>query len=148
MFVEEKDVKIKVSHLTCHELTHACSAYLKLPAWLNEGIAAVTVDRLLEKQTIRRDTLELLRKFKTKERPPTYRKLSCMDAETIAYYGVLGYWLVKYQEEVRPGFLKHLFSSLPISREIEIKIAAELGIELEAFWKMIPDMILNRFEGK
>ncbi len=43
MFVEEKDVETNVQHITCHELVHACSAHLKLPTWLNEGIATVTV---------------------------------------------------------------------------------------------------------
>src|SRR4030042_1987846 len=146
MFIEEKDVKIKLSHLTCHELTHACSVHLKLPAWLNEGIAAVTVDRLLEKQTIRSDSLELLRKFKTKEKPPTYQKLSRLDAEAIAYYGVLGYWFVKYLEDVRPGFLKQLFSSPPVSRIFDKVIAAELDIELDSLWSKVPEMIFVYFE--
>jgi hypothetical protein len=41
IFVEEKDTQTNVRHVTCHELTHACSAYLGLPAWLNEGLAVV-----------------------------------------------------------------------------------------------------------
>ena len=146
MFVHENEPKIKIQHLTCHELTHACSTHLKLPAWLNEGIAAVTVDRLLEKRTIRRDTLDLLRIFKTNERPPTYRKLSRMDTQAIAYYGVLGYWLVQYLEEVRPGFLKHLFSSPPVSRIFDKAIAAELDIELDGLWSKVPGMIFTHFE--
>jgi hypothetical protein len=78
MFVEEKDMKVNVQHVTCHELTHACSAHLKLPAWLNEGIATVTVDRFLERRTIREETLELVRGFLPKGAPPTYRELSRM----------------------------------------------------------------------
>ena len=148
MYVDEKDTKVKIRHLTCHELTHACSAYLQLPAWLNEGLAAVTVDRFLEKQTIRTDTLELLRKYTPKGSPPTYAQLSRLNAETIAYYAVLGYWLVQYIEEVRPGFLKRLFSSSPISRPIENEIAAELGIKLDGFWVEIPGMIVTHFETK
>jgi hypothetical protein len=148
MFVEEKDNKTKVRHLTCHELTHACSAHLILPPWLNEGLAAVTVDRYLEKRTIRQDTLELLRRFTPKGRPPTYAQLSRLDAEAIAYYTVLGYWFVQYLEEVRPRFLKRLFSLSPISRTIESEIAAELGVELEGFWSKIPDMIVSHYKTK
>lgn len=146
MFVEEKDTQTKVRHLTCHELTHACSAHLKLPAWLNEGLAAVTVDHYLEKRTIRTDTLELLRSFKPKGNPPTYAKLSRLNADAIAYYAVLGYWLVQYIEEVRPGFLKRLFSSSPVSRTIDNEIAAELGVEPDSFWMEIPGMIVTHFE--
>lgn len=29
IFVEEKDAEIKIQHVTCHELVHACSAHLK-----------------------------------------------------------------------------------------------------------------------
>jgi len=146
MFVEEKDTQTKVRHLTCHELTHACSALLKLPTWLNEGLAAVTVDRYLEKRTIRTDTLDLLSSFTPQGSPPTYRKLSRLNAEAIAYYAVLGYWLVQYLEDVRPGFLKRLFSSSPAPRTIENMISVELGVEPDAFWSKIPYIIIAHFE--
>lgn len=29
MFVEEKDMKVNVQHVTCHKLVHACSAHLR-----------------------------------------------------------------------------------------------------------------------
>jgi len=148
MFVEEKDTQTKIRHLTCHELTHACSAHLILPAWLNEGLAAVTVDRYLEKQTIRPNTLELLKSYVPKGSPPTYAKLSRLDTDAIAYYAVLGYWFVQYLEEVRPGFLKRLFSSSPDPRKIENDIAVQLGGELDGFWVEIPGMIVTHFETK
>jgi len=145
LFVEEKDTKTKVQHLTCHELTHACSAHLRLPAWLNEGLAAVTVDRYLEKRTIRMDTLELLSSFKPQGSPATYAKLSRSDPQAIAYQSALGYWLVQYLEDVKPGFLKHLFTLPPNPRMIDTGIAAELGIEPEAFWSHIPELIVTHF---
>jgi hypothetical protein len=148
MFVEEKDTMTKLRHLTCHELTHACSTHFKLPAWLNEGLAAVTVDRFLEKRTIRADTLALLRSFIPRVSPPTYRELSRLSADAIAYYSILGYWLVRYLEELRPGFLKRLFSTPPISRNIELEVAAELGAEQDGFWCKIPGIIGTHFETK
>lgn len=148
MYVEEKDAKTKIRHLTCHELTHACSAHLQLPAWLNEGLAQVTVDRFLEKQTIRTDTIELLRSYVPKGNPPTYAQLSRLNAEAIAYYAVLGYWLVQYLEELHPGFLKNLFSSSPDPRKYENEIAVQFGVELDGFWVEIPGMIVTHFETK
>jgi len=148
MYVEEKDTKTKLRHLTCHELTHACSANLKLTAWLNEGLAAVTVDRFLEKQTIRTDTLELLRRYTPKGSPPTYAKLSRLNAEAIAYNSVLGYWLVQYLEEKHPGFLKRLFSSSTDPRTIENDIAVQLGAEPDGFWSKIRPIIVAHFEGR
>lgn len=148
MFVEEKDVKTKVRHITCHELTHACSAHLKLPAWLNEGTATVTVDRFLERRTIREETLELVRGFVPKGAPPTYRELSRMRGETCAYHAVRGYWLVRYLEEKHPGFLRHAFSLRRDSRTIEREIAIELGMEPESFWSEIDGVVVDHFGTK
>jgi hypothetical protein len=68
--VEEENMNIKLSHLTCHELTHACSTHLKLPARLNENLGAVSVERFLDKQTILPDSLDLVREYQPKARPP------------------------------------------------------------------------------
>jgi hypothetical protein len=148
MYVEEKETKTKLRHLTCHELTHACSAHLKLPAWLNEGLAAVTVDRYLEKQTIRTDTLELVKSFTPKARPLTYRELARQSGKAFAYHAVRGYWLVRYLEEKRPGLLKRTLSSSRAARTIEEEIAMELGIEPGGLWSKIDDMIAAHFEMK
>lgn len=147
MFIEERDMKTKLRHLTCHELTHACSAHLKLPAWLNEGIAAVTVDRLLGKQTIRTDTLDLMRTFTPKGKPPGYRELSRLRGEAFVYHAVRGYWIVRYLEGQRPGLLKQLFSSSRSARTIEDEIAAGLGLETIDFWKVIDDRMVEDNEG-
>jgi hypothetical protein len=80
--------------------------------WLNEGIAMLTVDRYAGKQTVRRESLELLRTFTPKSAPPTYQQLSRMRREAIAYHTARGYWLVRYLEEMRPGFLKRAFTGL------------------------------------
>lgn len=148
MYAEEKETKTKLRHLTCHELTHACSAHLKLPAWLNEGLAAVTVDRYLEKQTIRTDTLELVKSFTPKARPPSYRKLARQSGKAFAYHAVRGYWLVQYLEDNRPGFLKRALSSPRVARTIEQEIAAGLGIEPGSLWSKIDDVIVAHFEMK
>jgi hypothetical protein len=141
MFVEEKDTQTKVRHVTCHELTHACSAFLILPAWLNEGLAAVTVDRYLGKQTIHPDTRELVRSFTPKAKPPTYREMSHLRGKALAYHAVRGYWLVRYLEENHPGFLKqHLVSPQTVAG-IEAKVAALLGLAPEDFWSKIDDII-------
>ncbi len=145
MFVEEKDPKLKIRHLACHELTHACSANLLLPAWLNEGLAAVTVDRYLGKQTIRTDTLELIQNFTPKTRPATYRELSHLSSEAIAYHAVRGYWIVRLLEENRPGFLKRIFSSSQATPAVENDMAVELGIEPDILWGKIDNMIVAHF---
>ena len=34
IFVKEKDIGEKVQSITCHELAHAFTSHLRLPAWL------------------------------------------------------------------------------------------------------------------
>lgn len=148
MFVEEKDMKVSVQHVTCHELVHACSAQLKLPTWLNEGIATVTVDRFLARPTIRQETLGFMRGFVPKGCPPTYRELSRMGGEAIAYHGMRGYWLVQYLEEKCPGFLRRMFSLCQDARAIEREMVTELGMEPASFWMNIDGVIAGHFERK
>ena len=145
VYAEVQDANTKLQHLTCHELTHACSAHLKLPAWLNEGLAAVTVDHFLGRRTFRTETIALLRTFQPQKRPPTYRELSRMNIDAITYYAVLDYWLVSYLEELHPGLLKGLFLSPPVSPAIDIQIAEQLGIASGEFWSMMPGVIADHF---
>ncbi len=146
MFAEEKDMRVNVQHVTCHELVHACSAHLRLPMWLNEGIATVTVDRFLARPTIRQETLAFMRDFAPKLPPPTYRELSRMGGEAIAYHGVRGYWLVRYLEEVRPGFLRRAFASGQDPKTIAQEAATALGMEPAHFWRDIDGVVAAHFE--
>jgi hypothetical protein len=148
MYVEEKDMALNVQHVTCHELVHACSAHLRLPPWLNEGIATVTTDHYLGRPTIRRETLDLVRDYAPKGPSVSYRALSRMQGEAIAYYGVRGYWLVHYLEEQRPGFLRRAFSLRQDAATIECETAKELGMEPESFWREIDDVLVSYFETK
>ncbi len=148
MFVEEKDMRVNVQHVTCHELVHACSAHLKLPMWLNEGIATVTADRFLGRPTIRWETLAFMKGYTPKAPPPTYRELSLMGTEAIAYHGMRGYWLVRYLEDKRPGLLRQLLSSGGDAQRMEREIAAQLGMETGRFWSEIDERMVSHFGGK
>lgn len=148
MFVEEMDMRVNVQHVTCHELVHACSAHLRLPMWLNEGIATVTVDRFSGRATIRWETLEYVRDFLPKGAPPTYRELSRMSGEAIAYHGLRGYWLVRYLEEECPGFLKQMLPLRQDAGRIEQEMVTELGMEPKSFWKEIDGVMVGHFNEK
>lgn len=145
MFVEEKDMQINNRRVVCHELTHACAAHLRLPAWLNEGLATVTVDRFAGQRTILVETLKLIRDYQPKAPPPTYRALSRMRGEAFVYHAVRGYWLTGYVEEKRPGFLKRKFSRDWQASTIEREIAIELGLRPENFWSEIDTVISHHF---
>ena len=53
IFVKEENIDVKVQQNTCHELTHAFSSHLKLPMWLKEGLAMVSVDKYAGKPTVK-----------------------------------------------------------------------------------------------
>ena len=55
IFVKEAQVENKVQQIAYHELTQAFVAYLRLPAWLNEGLARLTVDRFTGHPMVRED---------------------------------------------------------------------------------------------
>jgi hypothetical protein len=146
MFAQEADMRVNVQHVTCHELVHACSGHLRLPTWLNEGIATVTVDRFLERPTIRHETLAFMRDYVPKTAPPTYRALSYMGGEAIAYHGIRGYWLVRYLEETHPGLLRRMLSLHRETRGMEEEMIAELGMEPGHFWRDIDGIVAGHFE--
>ena len=148
MFVEEKDPVAKIRHLACHELTHAASAHLRLPAWMNEGLATVTVDRFMGKVTIREESLALLERMQPKAPPPSYRALARFRGETLAYHAVRGYWIVRLLEEVHPGFVRSLLTSRHPAVWIERRIAERLGLEPAAIWRDIDERVAERFRSR
>ncbi len=145
MFVEEKDMPINIRRVICHELTHACAAHLHLPAWLNEGIAALTVDRLAGQRTILIETLDLIRDHQPKAPPPNYRALARMKGEDFVYHAVRGYWITGLVEDRCPGFLKRKFSQVWPANSIELEIAVELGMRSESFWQEIDAAVVDHF---
>jgi hypothetical protein len=147
MFVEETDMPTNIRRVVCHELTHACAARLRLPAWLNEGIATVTVDRFAGKRTILAETLNLIRDYRPKAPPPTYRELARMSGEAFVYHAVRGYWLTGYIEEKCSGFLKRKFSQDWQTGPLEAEIAIELGMKPESFWREIDVVVVDHFAG-
>lgn len=146
MFVEEKDMPTNIRRVVCHELTHACSAHLRLPAWLNEGLATVTVDRFAGKRTILAETLNLIRDHQPKAPPPTYRELSRMSGEAFVYHAVRGYWLAGYIEEKCPRFLRRKFSQDWQASTIEQEIAIALEMRPENFWSEVDAAVVAHFE--
>lgn len=145
IFVKEKDETIKLQNALCHELTHAYSVKLNLPMWLNEGIAMLTAEKYVGRQTVREDSLLLLKKLSTIKKTGSYRKLPRMNDETIAYHYVRGYWLTRLLAEKHPALLSALLEKRQRNRTIEKQIADAFGISRKKLWKHIIDRILTHF---
>ena len=145
VFLKEEDVGEKVQHVTCHELVHAFAAHLKLPMWLNEGLAMVTVDRYVGKPTVRPETLETLAHSGQGAGPGRYRKLRIRDQDSMVYHVVRGYWLTRYLAEKDPDLLEApLLGKIP-SAKIEPRIAEALDIPQDHFWEQIDRLLIKQF---
>lgn len=86
----------KFCNTLVHELTHAFTAHLKLPLWLNEGVALLAAEQALGYGGFREGTLELLH---TPRKSISYFKLPSLGGEDFFYHYAKGYWLTRYLEE-------------------------------------------------
>ncbi len=145
IFTGEWDRIQKTQHITCHELVHAFTGHLKLPPWLHEGLAMVTVDRLLGEPTIRHDTIETLAQASLRTRPKGYRSLAPGDTNSFVYLFVRGYWIVRYLEDAHPELLRSLLAERHSRSALESKLASALGTTRERFWESIDQKVVAHF---
>ncbi len=146
LFLSEPDVQGKVRQITWHETVHACSLHHKLPAWLNEGLAMVAVDRLAGKPTVRPETLSwLLESAKTKpgrRYPSHYRG----NGEAFLSLYARGYWRVRFLEETRSGLLKELLAVRRSPDEWLPPFAEACGLPDGSGWAEVDLAVVRHFE--
>ena len=147
IFVQTVDVEEKVERTTCHELAHAFVGHLDLPAWLKEGHAMVTVDKYMGRPTVQQETLEALARHSTRARAAGYWKVSMQDPDAAVYLYTRGYWITRYLDETQPELLRGLFQQRLGHATLEAKVAAALGMEREAFWNEIDQVVIAHFAG-
>jgi len=145
IFLREDDVTQKVRHVTCHELTHAFMAHLRLPSWLNEGLAMVTVDRYFGKTTVRQETLATLEPQSHAGRPQDSARVNLADKDTIIRHYVRGYWIARYLAETDLEFLRDVLRARSSRRQLENRIAAKLGVSAKTFWTEVDTIVLSHF---
>jgi hypothetical protein len=145
IFVPAQDVYEKVQLNTCHELVHAFTDRLRLPVWLHEGLAMVTVDRFAGRHTVRPDTLEPIERWSERAGPGGIEELCLEDPDAVVYLYVRGYWLTRYVEETRPGLLKGLLARSLHSEVLENEIAVAYGKGREEFWSGIDGVLGAHF---
>ena len=145
IFAKQDDIDSKAQQVACHELTHAFAAHLRLPVWLNEGLAMVTVDRFMGWPTVKEGTLAALARSPGAVSSGRYPRFTTRDSDAIVYLYVRGYWLVRYIEETRPGLLKGLLTRRFRHDELENRVAAAYEMGREAFWRTIDGMVAARF---
>jgi hypothetical protein len=145
IFVQEDDLEVKVRQITCHELTHAATSALKLPLWLNEGLAARSVDHFSGHSTVRIETLQSLRDPDRKPQPLSYRQLKTQDRDRVVYQFARGYWLTRWLDESYPDILARLISTRMATAELERILAEGLSLGMPDLWPSIDAALLKRF---
>lgn len=145
LFIKEDDVEDKIRNITCHELTHACTAPLRLPSWLNEGLAMVTVDRLLGKPTVKPETIGLL--ARNADGGPARRvgMISPRNAEDLILMYARGYWTTRYLDESYGELLVSLLGRRRRDDELRNEIADVLQIDHDNFWAGIDRKVAAYF---
>jgi hypothetical protein len=146
IFVPEANIDEKVELTTCHELAHAFVAHLRLPNWLKEGQAMVTVDQYAGKPTVKAETREALERYSVKAREASSRRISVQDPDAAAYLYTRGYWITRFLDETQPELLRDLLVERMPHEVLESRIADSLGMSQEDFWDSIDQTIVSHFE--
>ncbi len=145
VFIPDENIEHKVRSVTCHELTHAFSDHLQLPAWLHEGLAMVTVDKFFGRPTVKPETLEILAQS-AGEPPVSGRRIGVHDKDALIYTYVRGYWLTRYLEETKPELLKELLKERRPQEELETVLAVEFDLSYSEFWQTIDHSVVAHYQ--
>jgi hypothetical protein len=148
IFVPGRDLDQRVEHNTCHELAHAFVSHLKLPAWLKEGHAMVTVDRYAGEPTVQGGTLETLSCSSAQPGAGRTRRLEARDPATLVYQCVRGYWITRMLDETQPDLLRSLLVERTTAQALESQLAAGLGLGQGAFWDRIDPVVVAYFQQR
>jgi len=145
-FKKEVDVERKFQQIVCHELTHASTLHLRLPAWLNEGLAMLAVDRYCGESTLRIETLEILENPLPERTRRSSRHIDIDDLDRLVYTYVRSYWITRYLEVAHPGLIKGLLAEGKSRPDLDAKIGAAMGIAPENLWSHINPIVVSYFQ--
>jgi len=145
LFVQQEDLDQKFLSIVCHELTHACSADLELPAWFNEGLAMVSVDRCLGTPSVLPSTLELLKSEGNLGEPGDRINLENQSREQIILLYVRGYWLTRYLVEEHPDLLREMLAGQIKPADFETRVGEILKLPPGPFWQQIDPFLADHY---
>ncbi|MBT3193726.1 MAG: hypothetical protein HN341_14360 [Verrucomicrobia bacterium] len=140
---QEESIDRRIESTFCHELVHAQSAHLKLPMWLDEGIAMLTQDAYLGHPLLRPESLQLVQDHKPKRPPVSYRKLPGQPKGDIAYHYARAYWLTRFLNGRHPHVLREILSRRMRHGSIDRLVARELGVPRRKQWQEIDGLAVQ-----
>jgi len=148
IFLQNRDASDKVQTVTCHELVHAFTFHLRLPTWLNEGLATLAMEHYLERRIVRSDMLKSLTEQALENIIKGKDRSRVDQPQTLVAQYALGFWLTRYIEEARPELLRELFAERCKPRDLEVKVASAFGKERARFWREIGKELITWFQSE
>lgn len=140
----QREVGEWVRHNTCHELVHACSGHLQLPAWLQEGLAMVTVDRFAGKPTVKSETVDAL---ENQAQRAKQKETNFSDPDYLLYQAVRGYWITRFLADTQLGLLREQLVRRQPHEVLEAALASGLDMDPREFWTQIDNLVAAHYEG-
>jgi hypothetical protein len=116
--------------------------HLKLPTWLHEGLAMVTVDHFAGQPTVKAETLGTLA-----AQPQPRVAGASSDPDSLVYLAVRGYWITRYLTEVYPGLLEEQLTRRQSHEALEGALAVGMALEPADFWSQIDRRVVFHFGG-
>ncbi len=150
IFVPQHDPDRKLALICGHELTHACVAHLRLPSWLNEGLAMVTMDLVAGEPAVLAGTAETLGRAPAVTNSRRLPRFTGQDADSLVAIYIAGYWRTRYFEETRPGLLAGLLARRrpPVDGDWLALLATAVGVSRKEFARNLDGWVAAHFAGK
>ena len=134
-----------IEYITCHEIAHVFFDHLKLPRWLNEGLAMIMVDRYYKIDVVKEQSIGLLRVLYER----SASKIRKNEARNyFSNFHIPWYWVTRFIVEEYPELIEDFMKNKQSSIEIEKKIADILGIKRKIFWKEISQLVHWHYSRK
>ncbi|GEM_PF-575863 len=147
LFRDETDLGSKMRQIAWHETVHACTLDLRLPAWLNEGLAMFAVDLLADKPTVLPETLDWMT-ARDAASGRGYPSHSRKRGEAFLRLYAQGYWRVRYLEERHPGLLRELLGIRRQADDWLRPIADACAVPKASGWAAIDRKIHGHFRKR
>lgn len=146
VFTRDRDLTEIVQTITCHELVHAFTGHLRLPAWLHEGLATLAMEDYLGRRIVRNDTLASLTGAPYTGRPND--RMAAGQPQQLVVQFARGYWLTRYIDETRPDLLRTLLAERCRRDDLDEMLAAAYGKNRQAFWQQIDGEVIAYFQER
>lgn len=126
LFEPVADLEEKLEHVACHELTHAFTAHLRLPGWINEGVAMRAVDHLAGGSTVRMESKERIQEAPRVFRTRAFKLGVRRDPRRLLEIYATGYWATRAIDESSGDALRETLAESVTRRERHARFVSAL----------------------